>query len=251
MVGLGVAAVIPPEGDRRQAVAGGKLKADGGFERVAFLVHGRGGGLDLRRIAQLQRAEGHVGGVAGHVAERAGAEVLPAAPDEGMIHRAAATSAAAGGLVGPLGFVRAHGRRADPPVPIQRRGDRVRAGRPIHALRPDGPVGPHIDLPHRPDEAGLNDLDRAAQAVFGAALIAHLGGDLVLLGELAEQPRFIDRVRQGLLAIDMFAHAHGGGGGDGVHVIRRGHDDRIQRLLLVEHLAEVLVELGVGILLAA
>ena len=33
-------------------------------------------------------------------------------------------------------------------------------------------------------------------------------------------------------------------------MVGRGNDHRVQRLLLLQHLAEVLVELGVGILLA-
>ena len=34
------------------------------------------------------------------------------------------------------------------------------------------------------DHAGLDDLDGAAQAGFGAALVAHLGGQVLFLGEL-------------------------------------------------------------------
>ena len=73
---------------------------------------------------------------------------------------------------------------------------------------------------------------------------------LYCLASFRSKPRLIDCLRQGFLAIDVLAHADGGGGSDGVRMIGRGHNDRIQRLLLLEHLAEVLVKLRVGILLA-
>jgi len=90
-----VAAVKPPEAERRQAFTSGKLKTDFRVSGVHFFGHPGGLGLNLGRIAQLERAEGPVDCVAGHVAQRAGAEVLPAAPSEWLIHSAAPPSATA------------------------------------------------------------------------------------------------------------------------------------------------------------
>ena len=74
------------------------------------------------RIAQVEGHEGHVEGVAGHVAQRAGAEVPPAAPVEGMIGFVA---------VGPPGSA------GQPEVPVQVFGrHRPDWGR-SSALRPD------------------------------------------------------------------------------------------------------------------
>src|ERR1039458_10250263 len=85
IVCLGIAPIEPPKGHGRLALAGRKLKANLGLERVALLVHDRRSRLDLRRIPQLERTEGHVDGMAGHVPQRAGAEILPPAPVERMI----------------------------------------------------------------------------------------------------------------------------------------------------------------------
>src|SRR5207249_2904351 len=59
----------------------------------------------------------------------------------------------------------------------------------------------------------------------------------------------IDRPRQRLFAINVFAHANGSGGDDRVVVIRRADHDGLDALFLVEHLAEILVLFRAGILL--
>ena len=80
------------------------------------------------------------------------------------------------------------------------------------------------------------------------ALVAHLGHDLVLAGRLGQHAGLVDAVGQGLLDIDVLAAPDGRQGDDGVGVVGRGHDDRVDVLLLVEHDAEILVGLGLGIL---
>src|SRR5262245_47244901 len=107
--------------------------------------------------------------MAGHVAKGTGTEIPPAPPLERVIGR----------------MVRSVGRRSEELVPFDggRHGRRVGgSGADFGGLRPYGTVSPGVDLAHRPDRPGLNDLDAAAEAVGGGALVAHLGGDLVLSG---------------------------------------------------------------------
>ena len=85
-------------------------------------------------------------------------------------------------------------------------------------------------------------LDRPALLVVRVALVAHLRDDRLLLGRLLLQvPRFVDRPAERLLDVDVLAGIHRVRGDDGVHVIRRGDDDRVEVLLLLEHLAVVAV----------
>ncbi len=49
---------------------------------------------------------------------------------------------------------------------------------------------------------------RLAQAVVGGALVAHLRGDLLLAGDLAQLAGLVDAVRQRLLAEAVLAHLH-------------------------------------------
>ena len=79
------------------------------------------------------------------------------------------------------------GRRgAEPKVPVKIRRDLILSVRPGDALRPDGAVAPDVNFGGSADYAGLDHLDRAAQGSAGATLIAHLRGNLLLLGELPE-----------------------------------------------------------------
>src|ERR1035441_2627043 len=84
-VRLGIAPIEPPECHRRLAIAGGELEANLRLERVSFLVNPRGLGLDFHRVTELERAEGHVDGMAGHVPQGPSAKILPPAPVERQI----------------------------------------------------------------------------------------------------------------------------------------------------------------------
>src|SRR5262249_49505867 len=86
----------------------------------------------------------------------------------------------------------------------------------LGALRPDGAVGPDVDLGDAAEDAGADDLDGTAQAVRRRALVAHLRADLLLGRRLAHLARLGDRVRQRLLAVDVLAQLHGGEAGGGV-----------------------------------
>ena len=156
----------------------GKGKADLRADRIGFLVHGpEGRRLDLCRVIEIERAKRHVDGVAGHVAQRAGTEILPATPVERLVDallilRLART------------LERPHGSRTNPDVPIQGRGNRVFSHRTLHALRPHRAVRPHMNLVHLADEAVLDRLHGATQAVRGAALVAHLRDELSVMGHV-------------------------------------------------------------------
>src|SRR5579862_1033105 len=225
-------ALVPDHLAGRHVAARGELVGDLRPAGVGFRIDRLRLGFHRRRGAEPKRAVGQIRGMAGHIAEGAGAEVPPAAPLEVQV----------GGVVGALG------RRAEPLVPVQVRGHRGGVLGPrgdIRRLRPDGAVGPEVDLLDVADQAGLDDLDRLAQVPAGASLVAHLGGDLVLGRDLGHLPGFVDVVGQGLLRIDAFAQLHGHDAGAGVVIVGDADGDAVDLLgHLVEHLAVVEVLLG-------
>jgi len=166
--------------------------------------------------------------VAGHVAERAGAEIVEAAPLEGVV-----------GTV----LVGAERRGAQPALPVQRRRHRVGTFGTGNALRPDRAVGPHVHLGHVAENAGLQQLGITAQAVVGAALVAHLRDHATRVGDLLEILRLPDRAHQRLLHINVAALLHRADRGGRMHVVRRRDRDRVEILALVQHLAEIAVAL--------
>jgi hypothetical protein len=95
----------------------------------------------------------------------------------------------------------------------------------------------------------VNDLDSSPQTVGGAALVAHLSCDFMLPGQFPQHTRFVDIVRQRLLAVNMFTHSDSGGGNGRVHVVGSSDVHGIERFLLIEHLAEIFIYFGVGIFL--
>ena len=125
------------------------------------------------------------------------------------------------------------------PVPAEAgSAARVRL-RPRNALRPvaERPVRPDVDLAHLADRAGPHVLDRRPRIVPGVALVAHLRGEPACSAPcLRELARLGDRPGQRLLHVDVLAEIHRGQRDRRVHVIRRRDDDRVDVLLLVEHL---------------
>ena len=93
------------------------------------------------------------------------------------------------GLEGP------NGRRAQPQIPFEICRNRVFTLRASDALRPNWAVGPYMNLLDRSDQTRLHHLNGAAQTFFGAALVAHLGHDAMLLCQGAKVSRFIDSLR--------------------------------------------------------
>src|ERR1039458_10301249 len=76
------------------------------------------------------------------------------------------------------GVIRAFGGRSKPEVPGQRLGHRWLVRRLL--LRSIAAIKPHMGFMDLANRAAPNQLDGAPQAIFGAALVAHLGHDLVL-----------------------------------------------------------------------
>jgi len=104
-----------------------------------------------------------------------------------------------------------------------------------------------VRFANRPNAAGLNNLDGAAQAVFRRALIPHLRGDFVLIGDFFHHAGFIHVVGERLLAIDVLLHLHGHDAGRRMRVIGSAHGHGVDLLVhLLQHLAKVVVLLGVG-----
>ena len=139
---------------------------------------------------------------------------------------------------------RAHRRRAEPQVPVHAVRHGLLLGRPRHALRPDRAVGPAVHLAHLADGAGLEPLLHQAQALFRVALVAHLRDDLVLPRRLGQGAGLGDGAGHRLLHVDVLAELHRLHRDEGVHVIGRRDEDRVDVLLLLEHHAEVLVFRG-------
>ena len=127
------------------------------------------------------------------------------------------------------------------------RGDRrVGAG---DSLRPEAlrPVGPHVHFADGPEHAGGDQLVDAPRPFHGMPLIAHLVDDLRLARRPREESRLLHGVRERLLHVHVLPRLHRDVRGDGVRMIGRGDDDRVDVPLLVEHRAEVVVLLGLGV----
>ena len=160
-----------------------------------------------------------------HIAESPGTEIPEASPDEGEI---STTVVAVGGGAEPAAPVHVFGNL----VRFWYRGDR------LGALRPDGAIGPDMDLGYVAESAGLYHLDTLAQSAGGRALVAHLGGDLMLLGGLSQLAGLEDGLGEGLLHEGVLALLDGLHGRGGVVVIGRRNRHRVD-VFAIEHLAVV------------
>ena len=96
-----------------------------------------------------------------------------------------------------------------------------------------------MDFPDVANRAGPQPFARLPNAVARVALIAHLGRQSGFLGDSGHQAGFPDVVRQRLFAIDVLAVAHRKDGDVGMQMIRRGAQDGVDGLLLLEHFAEI------------
>src|SRR5690242_15187708 len=168
VVGQRLAAVIPPErcGRKFDGVmtmekspmrgwnrnfAFRKFKSDFGADGISFPVDAvNGHRFDFCRITKAKCAERHIDRVAGHVAQGAGAEILPATPVEGMID---------------VLFERPGGSRSEPDVPFHRFRYGVAAIGTVHSLRPDRTIGPDMNFLNISNDPGLNAFHRPAQAI--------------------------------------------------------------------------------------
>ncbi len=235
--GLG-GAVVPDDFDGGSGVFRGKSVLD--FRRfgegVAVLAgvvvfgrgHGRHGGVEV------EGPEDGVEDVAGPVAGNARAEGAPAAPFAWVV----------------VGVVGATGRGTEPEVPVQGRGD---GDAFLDAFEPVDPavvaVAKAVDFADGADGSVLDPFAQKTDMLGGVALVAELGGHAVLAGGEGKGADFVDRVGQGLFAVDVLASPHGGHGDDGVGVVWGGDGDGVDfGVHLVEHFAVILVLFGFGML---
>ncbi len=131
--------------------------------------------------------------MAAQVRQRAAAEIPVLIPPRLAVDVA--------GVKGPLR------RRPEPQVPMQGRRhghDLCRAA----AVAP-GARDPDVDVAHRANGPGLDELHHAPVIVAGVNLGAHLRGDAGLGGGLGEQAGFPDAMGQRLLAIHVLAELEG------------------------------------------
>ena len=99
-----------------------------------------------------------------------------------------------------------------------------------------------MNLANRPEHAGVDPFLGEAGALVGVPLIAHLGDDPVLQRGGLEEARFLDRVRQGFLHVDVLAHFNRHERDWKMHVIGRGHRDCIDAVAhFREHLPVVAI----------
>ena len=112
-----------------------------------------------------------------------------------------------------------------------------------------GEVAPGVHFTNFTDSAIPERLANQPDAFAGVALVAHLSGDLVLVGGGREGAGFGDVVGERFLAINMFAGLHGGHGNHRMRMIRRCDNDRVDVFLFVQHLAVIRPDPGVGIFL--
>jgi hypothetical protein len=198
-----IAAVVPCQRHGLADFVGRELEDDFRRFRIAVLVMHGGFGLYADGVAQIEGHERQVDIVAGHVAERARAEVPPSAPVEVVVGRFVLHFA----LVVDQQGIRADTRRAEPQVPVQvgrRRGGR----RTADALRPDRAIGPDMHLGDVAKRARPDRIRVFAHAVVGGSLIAHLRGDFHLTGQLGKVAHLVNGVREGLLAVNGLVHMH-------------------------------------------
>ena len=190
--------------------------------------------LHLGGIAQLQSFEHGMENVAGHVAQRPGSEIPPSAEVPGGVGR----------------IVRTPGSRTDEGVPVHRLGNAHVLFGTGESLGPDGTVGEGVHTAHLADLTVPDPFADLADALARGALVAHLGGYLVLGGEFGEQPGLVDGMGQGLFDVNVLAGGDCFGGDDGVRVVGRGYHHGIGRFeQLLVHLAVVVILLGRGITL--
>ena len=267
LAGLGlVVAVVPEQRDGGEGLA--LLRTELGGARGVGHLHDRLGrvgdvvvlvdrdALGVSDVGELEAAERQVHRVAGHVAERAAAEVEEAAPGECVVDVAAEVP-----RVVDLGALRVLveertvlGRR-EPGVPVEPLADGVAVGAaPLDvvgdagALRPHGAVRPDVHLGDLAEDPALEDLGAAAHGVEGRALVAHLHDDAVLLGRPVEVVELPEGPDERLLDVDVDALLHRLDGDGRVDVVRRRDRHRVdlELVALLEELAVVGKERNVG-----
>lgn len=201
-----------------------------GFRETLFSQF-RAADFNPVRIEKSESPHGQVEGMAAKIRDRSTAEVIPTAPIERVIDT---------GFVGPLRS------RAEPCFPVEACGNRVAAIRTLHAARPAMGRVPDVNFGDGAKHVRLDEFHATAKVARRAALVAGLGDDLGVFGEVSELAGFRERVGEGFFAIDVFASLDGVLANPGVPVVGCGDDDCIQLLFFFQHLAVVAVVHGLG-----
>ena len=103
-----------------------------------------------------------------------------------------------------------------------------------------------MDLRYLADHAGPDEFDAPPDRLARVRLVAHLRLHLELHGRLRHPPRLPDRVRDGLLTVDVLALAHGDHRRVEVVVIRRRDGHRVDARHRGQHFAIVGEDFHVG-----
>ena len=88
-----------------------------------------------------------------------------------------------------------------------------------------------MDVAHLPDRPAAEEFHEPEVAGMLVVLRPHLGRQPLLGRELGNEPRLLDGVGEGLLAVDMEAAAEGADSGRGVVVVGGGDDDGVELLV--------------------
>ena len=99
-----------------------------------------------------------------------------------------------------------------------------------------------VDPAHGPDDARLEPLANLPGPLPGMPLVSHLRRHAVLAGGRGQGAGLGHGARQRLLAVDVLAPPHRLHRDDGVRMVRRCDDHRIEVGLAVEHLPVVCVD---------
>ena len=194
-------------------------------------------GFDGERVFEFEGPEGKVVPVAAEVAHGAVAEIPPAVPLG----------------AGVVDFVEgAHGRGADPEVPVEafRNGhgffgafgdeDAIAVLLGVFlALPAPGTADPDMGFLDGADGAGLDQFNDAAVVLGGVDLDAHLGRRAGFLGGETDLACFVDVVGEGFFAVDVLLMLQGTHGRQGMGMLAGADDDGVEVLGAVEELAEV------------
>src|SRR5437016_4065992 len=229
------ATVIPGEFHGRHVTAGREIVVDERGQRKRFFVALAGARFHTRWRLQLQDAKNSVETVRTHVAESATTEVAPSAPNKGQVSV----------------VERTFRRRAEPQVPIQTFWHGFGFLWAFETLRPERTVRPVHDFAHRPDGAVPNPFTEQAGGFRRLVTNCDLSCHASFASDFGKAPRLIDRVRQRLLAKDVFALLHGRRGDGRMQVVGGAHNHGVEVLLLLKQLAEIIVGRAATILAGA
>ena len=136
-----------------------------------------------------------------------------------------------------IGLVGSH---AEPDFVVERGGHGLSLGHLQVALRPNRAVGPNINVLDFADDAGVVPFPYEAPAFIGMPLVAHLGYDASLCGEIFELVGLPDSAGEGLFAEHVLALGYRPRRNRIVHVVGSGDGHSVDLLVhLVEHYAVV------------